>query len=486
MLLPLLALPFLGGLLLLLLPLNQKQAKKFSLSLAIVIFWLSNSLALLLDETSINYQLISEYRWYPFLNITFSLGLDGIAVLFVCLTAFIVPLCFLSGWYSSNQIKVSIKNFFGLFLLIESFIFLVFLSVDILLFYVFFEAVLIPMFYIIGIWGSRERKIRANYMFFIYTLAGSLLMLLGMLVVYISTGSTNYLVLLEADFSPERQKFLWISFFISFIIKTPIIPFHLWLPEAHVEAPTAGSVLLAALLLKLGTFGIIRYSLTLFPTAVLFYKPYVFLVASLGVLFGSLTALRQSDIKRIVAYASVAHMNLTVIGLFSLHLTGLEGAIYQIVSHGIVSGALFICIGVLYHRYHTRIVKYYSGVAMVIPLYSSMFLLFILGNIALPGTSGFVGEFLTIAGLFSSNKVACLFGATSVVLSAGYSLWMYNQICYGNTNNFLQERHDFSRAEFHSLFPLLFIMIIMGIFPEFVLQYTRSSSAFILSQFYYA
>lgn len=315
-----------------------------------------------------------------------------------------------------------IKEYLIAFLLLEAILIVTFSVTDLLLFYIAFESVLIPMFIIIGVWGSRERKIRAAYFFFMYTLFGSVLLLLAIIYIFNRFGTTDYETLILVNFSFAEQKILWFAFFLSFAAKVPMLPVHIWLPEAHVEAPTAGSVILAGILLKLGSYGFIRFSLPFFPDACIFYTPLVLTLCVVGVVYTSLTAIRQTDLKRIIAYTSVAHMNLVVMGIFSFNLIGIEGAILQSLSHGFVSSALFLLIGVVYDRHHTRMVKYYSGLVHTMPLFTILFLIFTMANIAVPGTSSFVGEFLILAGIFKISSTAAMLGATGMVFGGAYSL----------------------------------------------------------------
>jgi proton-translocating NADH-quinone oxidoreductase chain M len=327
------------------------------------------------------------------------------------------------------------------------------------------------MFLIIGIWGSRERKIRAAYFFFLYTLLGSVLMLLGILYIYTLVGTTDYETLLAFSLSPLEQKILWLTFFASFATKVPMLPMHIWLPEAHVEAPTAGSVILAGVLLKLGTYGFIRFSLPLFPEASLYFTPLVYAMAAIAVVYTSLTAIRQTDLKRIIAYTSVAHMNLVVIGLFSFNVIGIEGALLQSLSHGFVASALFLVIGVIYDRHHTRMVKYYGGLVHVMPLFSIIFLVFTMANIALPGTSSFVGELLILTGAYKTNTTITFIGATGMILGGGYSLWLFNRVVYGNLKTqYLNQFCDIEKREFFVFLPLLLGTFIMGVYPEIFLD----------------
>tara|TARA_B100000767_G_scaffold264144_1_gene278695 strand:- start:404 stop:1726 length:1323 start_codon:yes stop_codon:yes gene_type:complete len=416
------------------------------------------------DNSTAKFQFVESYEWIGSTNINFYLGIDGISLFFVILTTLLIPICILASW---EAIKTNIKEYMIAFLLLESFVIAVFCLLDLILFYVFFEAVLIPMFIIIGVYGSRERKIRAAYMFFLYTLLGSVLMLLAILWIYFHAGTTDYQILLTTEFDEDVQKFLWLAFFASFASKVPMVPVHIWLPEAHVEAPTAGSVILAGILLKLGTYGFLRFSMPLFPYATNYFTPLVYTFACIAIVYTSLTAIRQTDLKRIIAYSSVAHMNLVMVGLFTLNAQGIEGAILQQLSHGLVSGALFLCIGVIYDRHHTRLIKYYGGLAHTMPLYVIIFLFFTMANIALPGTSSFVGEFLILAGSFQSNTTVCFLAATGMVLGGCYSLWLFNRAAYGNIKvQYIHKFGDINRREFATFLPLVILTLVMGIYPE--------------------
>ena len=416
------------------------------------------------DNSTAKFQFVESYEWIGSSNINFYLGIDGISLFFVILTTLLIPICILASW---EAIKTNIKEYMIAFLLLESFVIAVFCLLDLILFYVFFEAVLIPMFIIIGVYGSRERKIRAAYMFFLYTLLGSVLMLLAILWIYFHAGTTDYQILLTTEFDEDVQKFLWLAFFASFASKVPMVPVHIWLPEAHVEAPTAGSVILAGILLKLGTYGFLRFSMPLFPYATNYFTPMVYTFACIAIVYTSLTAIRQTDLKRIIAYSSVAHMNLVMVGLFTLNSQGVEGAILQQLSHGLVSGALFLCIGVIYDRHHTRLIKYYGGLAHTMPLYIIVFLFFTMANIALPGTSSFVGEFLILAGSFQANTTVCFLAATGMVLGGCYSLWLFNRAAYGNIKTqYIHQFGDMNRREFATFLPLVILTLVMGVYPE--------------------
>lgn len=319
------------------------------------------------------FQFVTKILWIPILNLNITLGIDGISLFFLLLTTLLIPLCILISW---NSINFNLKEYLISFLLIEFFLIWVFCVLDLLMFYIFFESILIPMFLIVGFWGSRERKILASYYFFLYTLLGSVLMLLSIIYIYIQVGTTDYETLLSFKFSETEQKFLWFTFFLAFASKVPMIPVHLWLPEAHVEAPTAGSVILAGVLLKLGTYGFIRFSLPIFPEASFYFAPFVYTISLIGIVYTSLTAIRQSDFKRIIAYTSVAHMNVVMLGIFSFNNLGIEGALLQSLSHGFVASALFVIIGVVYERYKTRLVKYYGGLVHTMPLYIFVFIFY--------------------------------------------------------------------------------------------------------------
>ena len=414
--------------------------------------------------------------FFNFLNIQFIFGLDNISLLFFLLSNFLIFLCLLFI-FNDRFIKFYVLNLF----ILQLFLFLVFSILDLLLFYIFFEAVLIPMFLLIGFFGSRERKIWANYMLVFYTICGSLFMLLGILYIYSITGTFSIEYLLNFSFSETEQYFLWLAFFLSFGSKIPIFPLHIWLPEAHVEAPTVGSVILAGILLKLGVYGLIRFNLCFFPLASLFFTPLIYSLCAVGVVYASLAAIRQIDLKRIIAYSSIAHMNLIVVGIFSFNLLGLEGAILQSISHGFVSSALFFLIGILYSRYHTRSLYYYSGLVHIMPLYSFFFLFFTMANIALPGTSSFIGEFLILMGSFVSNYFLTFIIVCCVILGGSYSLWLSNKIIYGNIKYiYLVSFSDLNLREFFILSCLMFFVVFFGFFPFFLFEYLHPAVVYTL------
>ena len=468
LLLYILMFPIFGILILLLIPAREeKLLKTVALNFSCLSFVGSLILWFFFQKSVGSFQFVIKLCWLPALNLNFTLGIDGISIFFLLLTTLLIPLCLLTSW---NSVSENLKEFLIAFLVLDFFLIGTFCVLDLLLFYIFFESVLIPMFLIVGMWGSRERKILAAYYFFLYTLLGSVLMLLSILYIYYQIGTTDYEVLLTFSFSELEQKFLWFTFFLAFAGKVPMVPVHLWLPEAHVEAPTAGSVILAGVLLKLGTYGFIRFSLPLFPKASFFFTPLVYTIAVIGIIYTSFTAIRQTDFKRIIAYTSIAHMNVVMLGIFSFNNIGIEGAILQSLSHGFVASALFLVIGVVYDRYRTRLVQYYGGLASVMPIYIFIFLFFTLANIGFPGTSSFVGEFLIFTGSFKVNSTITFLGATSVVIGAAYSLWLFNRIAYGNlkiqyTNKFL----DLSRREFIVFLPLVLGTLVVGVYPNIFL-----------------
>lgn len=479
-----LILPIVGILSLIIIPSwNKLLLKKTALFFSCLTFLISLFLWVWFNKSLGNFQFINKLLWVSNLNLNFSVGIDGISIFFIILTTLLIPLCLLVSWFS---IEFNVKEYLIAFLFLEFFLIGVFSVLDLLLFYIFFESVLIPMYLIIGFWGSRERKIRAAYFFFLYTLLGSVLMLLGVIYIFYQIGTTDFETLMTISLSLKEQKFLWLAFFASFATKIPMIPVHVWLPEAHVEAPTAGSVILAGILLKLGTYGFIRFSLPLFPEACFFFSPFVYAVSAIGIVYTSFTAIRQTDFKRIIAYTSVAHMNLVMLGLFSFNNIGLEGAILQSLSHGFVASALFVVIGVVYDRYHTRTIKYYGGLVHIMPLYIFIFLFFTMANIGLPGTSSFVGEFLILTGSFNINTTITFIGATGMILGGCYSLWLFNRIAYGNLktqyiNNFI----DINRREFFIFLPLIIGTLFMGIYPEIFLNMIHMSINLLIEEMYF-
>ena len=464
-----LILPLLGSFLLLITPFyNKTLLKSIVLNFSCLTFVFSLLIWVLFDKSVGTFQFNEKFLWIPFLNFNFPLGIDGISLFFVILTTMLIPLCLLASW---DSIQTDLKKYFMAFLIMEFFLIGVFCILDLLLFYIFFESVLIPMYLIVGVWGSRERKIRAAYFFFLYTLLGSVLMLLSILYIYYQAGTTDYEILLSFIFSPIEQKIIWLSFFMSFATKVPMVPVHLWLPEAHVEAPTAGSVILAGVLLKLGTYGFVRFSFPLLPEACFYFTPLVYSLSAAGIVYASFTAIRQTDFKRIIAYTSVAHMNLVMVGLFSFNVIGIEGALLQSLSHGFVASALFLIIGVVYDRHHTRMVKYYGGLVHTMPIYVMIFLFFTMSNIGLPGTGSFVGEFLILIGAFKTNIIIAIISATGMIIGGCYSLFLFNRVAYGNLKTQYFEHYlDINKREFFIFSPLILGTLVMGIYPNIWLE----------------
>ena len=459
---------------------NLKFIRFIGLFTSFFVFFLSLFLIIFFDRNYVRFQFVYNFIWVSSANLNFSLGVDGISVFFIILITLLIPICLLASWTSIVKFY---REYVISFLFLESCLILVFCVRDLLLFYIFFESVLLPMFIIIGIWGSRERKIRASYLFFLYTLFGSILMLIAILYIYFTVGTTDYEILLTHSFTLQEQCFIWLAFFASFASKIPMLPVHIWLPEAHVEAPTAGSVVLAGILLKLGSYGFLRFSLPLLPEASLYFTPFVFSLSILGIIYASFTAIRQTDLKRIIAYTSIAHMNLVMLGIFSFNVVGIEGAILQSLSHGFVSSALFLLVGVIYDRHHTRMVSYYSGLVHTMPLFTIIFLIFTLANIALPGTSSFVGEFLILSGVFKMNTSATFFGAIGMILGGGYSLWLFNRIVYGNLKiQYLSNFEDLTLKEFFVFLPLISGTFVLGLYPEIALDIIHSSCQNLITQ----
>jgi len=446
----------------------------FSLVWSFFVFNMSLLLLLRFDACITQFQFVTTWHWLGFLNISFTLGIDGIALFMVLLTTFLIPVCVLLGWRFG--VDRSLKIYMIAFFTLESILIGVFTSLDILVFYVLFEAVLIPMFLIVGVYGSRQRKSRAAYLLFLYTLTSSVFMLIAIIYVYVCFGTTDFLTLKTVDFSPFCARFCWLAFFASFAVKMPLVPVHIWLPEAHCEAPTAGSVILAGILLKLGGFGFIRYSLGLFFEASAYFAPLVYTISCFGVVFASLTTMQQVDLKKVIAYSSIGHMGIVTIGIFSLNIPGLMGSILLMLSHGVVSGALFICVGLLYDRYYTRTIKYYSGLMHVMPLFSVCFILLTMGNIGLPGTSSFIGEFLVLVSCLQTNLFVALLSGSGMVLGAGYSLWLCNRILFGNLKqNSLKTFNDLTRLEAYILSPFVILTLVVGLMPETVLRFLNAS-----------
>jgi len=451
-------------------PFNFRIIKQVALLMTMVLLFIFSLLFFKINCFFLPFQVIHGFNFSFMLNFNYVIGIDVLNFLFIGLTLFLMPLCILVSW---NSFYFRVKWFFLYLLIIEFFLINVFLSLDIIFFYLFFEALLIPLFLLITGWGSRERKIHASFMFFFYTLIGSLFMLLGIIFIYSHYGTTNLYVLNHVHISNYRQILLWLAFFLSFGSKIPMVPFHIWLPEAHVEAPTACSVLLAGILLKLGTYGFIRFSLLLFPYASVFFSPFIFTLSIMAIIYCSLATLRQIDIKKIIAYSSIVHMNFALLGLFSFNFQAVSGSIFLMISHGLVSSGLFLCIGFLYERYHSRLFFYYNGIIFFMPLFATTFFIFILGNMGFPGTCGFVGEFLIMIGLFQVNPLVMFLGGFSLIFCGIYSIWLFNRIVfsYMTKNSKIKYVADLNFRELAILYPLLFLVIFLGFAPSVILHF---------------
>lgn len=444
----------------------RSNARWAALATTIVTFLLSLVAWSRFDTGSASFQLVESHVWLTD-TIRFKLGVDGFSMPFILLTTFLMPFCILASWESIGH---RVKEYFVAFLVLETTMIGVFAALDLVLFYLFFEAGLIPMFLIIGIWGGK-RRIYASFKFFLYTLLGSVLMLLAIMAMYWAAGTTDIPTLLKFKFASNLQTWLWLAFFASFAVKMPMWPVHTWLPDAHVEAPTAGSVILAGILLKMGGYGFIRVSLPMFPDASIYFAPLVFALSVIAIVYTSLVALMQEDMKKLIAYSSVAHMGFVTMGLFSMNPQGIQGAMFQMVSHGLVSGALFLCVGVVYDRMHTREIRAYGGLVQRMPLYAVIFMLFTMANVGLPGTSGFVGEFLTLLGAFRANTWVSFFATTGVIFSAAYALWLYRRVVYGVLDKpALQNITDLNRREIITFVPLALLVIYYGVQPGPILD----------------
>ena len=457
---------------------SSQNLKHTALWITFLNFIISLSLLFSFDLNNPDFQFVEKYAWIES-GISYHLGIDGVSILFVILTTMLVPICILASYES---IKFSVKEYLISFLALETFMIGVFCSLDLVLFYLFFEGGLIPMFLIIGIWGG-ERRVYSTFKFFLYTLAGSVFMLLAIIYIFISTGTTDVETLLMYNFTTNEQLILWIAFFTSFMVKIPMWPFHTWLPDAHVEAPTAGSVILAGVLLKMAGYGFIRFSIGFFPDASEFFAPFIFSLSVIAIIVTSLIALVQEDMKKLIAYSSVAHMGFVTLGIFTFTVQGIEGGIIQMISHGIVSAALFLCVGVVYDRLHTREIARYGGLVSKMPFYSFSFMIFILASLGLPGTSGFVGEFLVLLSIFSINTYFAIFATTGVVLAATYSLWLYRRMIFGTLiKDDLSEMFDLTRREIIIFAPLIILTIFIGIYPKPIINIIEPSTEKIVNQ----
>ncbi|QWW69110.1 NADH-quinone oxidoreductase subunit M [Rhizobium sp. WYJ-E13] len=468
-------LPLVGVVLLLLMNGETENGRKnvlwISLITTVFTFILSLFIWIGFDNANPGFQMIEQHSWLG-TGIGYHVGVDGISMLFIILTTFLMPFCVLASWLS---IEKRLKEYMIAFLILEVMMVGVFVSLDIVLFYVFFEGGLIPMFLIIGVWGGANR-VYASYKFFLYTLLGSVLMLLAIMAMYWQAGTTDIAQLLAYKFPPAMQTWLWLAFFASFAVKMPMWPVHTWLPDAHVQAPTAGSVILAGVLLKLGGYGLIRFSIGMFPVASDYFAPLVFAMSVIAIIYTSLVAMMQDDMKKLIAYSSVAHMGYVTMGVFAANAQGLQGSIFQMLSHGIVSAALFLCVGVVYDRTHTREIAAYGGLVNNMPKYAVAFMVFTMANVGLPGTSGFIGEFLTLIGVFRANTWVALFAATGVILSAAYALWLYRRVIFGALEKEkLKALLDLSPREKIILYPMIALTIFFGVYPAPVFDATAAS-----------
>ena len=441
---------------------NYQSSKYVALFVSFANFLISIYLWYLFDNSTSEFQFIENKQWLKgFVN--YKVGIDGISILFILLTTLITPLCIIS---IINSITSRVKEFLIAILVMESLMIGVFCSLDLIIFYLFFEGGLIPMFLIIGIWGG-ERRVYSAFKFFLFTLLGSILMLIAIITIYWTAGTTNVIQLYELGIDLKYQNLLWLAFFSSFAVKTPMWPVHTWLPDAHVEAPTAGSVVLAAILLKLAGYGFIRFSLGLFPNASDFFTPLIYFLSLIAIVFISLVALMQDDMKKLIAYSSVAHMGFVTLGIFTLTQQGIEGSIIQMISHGFVSAALFVCVGVLYDRSHSRMISTYGGVVSIMPKFSIVFMVFTLAAIGLPGTSGFIGEFLILVGAFQKSFLVAAIASLGVILAAAYMLWLYKRVVFGNLiNKKLLKMPDLNKSEIFILWSLVIPTVFFGFYPE--------------------
>lgn len=450
----------------------QNNARAVALLTSLTVFVMACIDFILFDPSQSDFQLVERYPWLESLGCDYHVGVDGISVLFVVLTAFLVPLAILSTW---RAIKVRVKECMIAFLLLETTMLGAFCALDFVLFYLFFEAVLIPMYLIIGIWGG-EGRIYASLKFFLYTLLGSILMLIAILVLYHHTGTSEIAMAAHHTLPFDLQKWLWLAFFASFAVKIPMWPVHTWLPDAHVEAPTAGSVILASILLKMGGYGFLRFSLPLFPDASRFFAPLIFFLSIIAVVYTSLVALVQKDMKKLIAYSSIAHMGFVTFGIFTFSSMGIQGALFQMVSHGLISGALFLCVGVLYDRLHTRDIERYGGVAHPMPQYAVLFMIFILGATGLPGTSGFVGEILVMVAAFKVHGWMAFVLGSGMILSAAYALWLYRRVMLGKAEKLeVAKLKDLTLVEKLTLGPLALLVLLSGIYPAPILRVSEAT-----------
>ena len=457
-----------------------RNARMTALWTSLITFVLSLGIWIDFDTSTAAFQFVERADWIPILGASYHLGVDGISMLFVILSTFLTPLCILASW---EAIQTRVKEYMIAFLLLETFMVGMFCALDFVLFYIFFEGVLIPMFLIIGVWGGANR-VYAAFKFFLYTLTGSVLMLVAIMVIYFDAETTDIVELLKIGFDPDVQIWLWLAFFASFAVKVPMWPVHTWLPDAHVEAPTAGSVILAGILLKMGAYGFLRFSLPMLPVASDFFAPLIFTLSVIAIIYTSLVALAQEDMKKLIAYSSVAHMGFVTIGIFTVRTQGVEGAIVQMLSHGVISAALFLCVGVVYDRLHSREIARYGGLVHRMPVYAAVFMVFMLGSVGLPGTSGFVGEFLVLVGAFQVNTWLALLATSGIVLGAAYMLYLYRRVIFGElTKEDLKTMTDLSRREIAVFAPLVAATLWMGVWPEPFLDVVHASVANLIENY---
>src|SRR5579863_6118982 len=460
----------------------QRNSKWIALWTTLVTFAVSLILVVRFDPAQADFQFVEKAPWLAN-AITYHMGVDGISLPFVILTTALMPFCIVASWKS---VKMRVREYMMAFLVLETLMVGTFSALDLVLFYLFFEGGLIPMFLIIGVWGG-PRRVYASFKFFLYTLLGSVLMLLAIMAMYWDAGTTDIPTLMHHGFPLGLQKWAWLAFFASFAVKMPMWPVHTWLPDAHVEAPTAGSVILAAILLKMGGYGFLRFSLPMFPAASHDFAPLVFALSVVAIIYTSLVALVQEDMKKLIAYSSVAHMGFVTMGIFAATTQGVAGGIFQMISHGVVSGALFLCVGVVYDRMHTREIAAYGGLVNRMPFYAVAFMIFTLANVALPGTSGFIGEFLTLIGTFRVNTAVATFATIGTILSAAYALWLYRRVIFGVLDKrALATIMDLDYREMITLGPLAVLAILIGIFPQPVLDISAASVAQLLDGYTHA
>ena len=432
------------------------------------------------DPTTADFQFVEKVEWLPAFDISYHMGIDGISLFFVILSTFLTPICVLASW---KAISVRVKEYMVAFLVLETFMIGTFVALDFLLFYIFFEAVLIPMFIIIGVWGG-PRRVYSAFKFFLYTLAGSVLLLAALLALYFEAGTTDVPTLMSFDVPAGLQTWLWLAFFASFAVKMPMWPVHTWLPDAHVEAPTAGSVILAGVLLKMGGYGFLRFSLPILPLASEQFVPLIYTLSVIAIIYTSLVALAQEDMKKLIAYSSVAHMGFVTIGIFTATQQGIDGAIFQMLSHGIISAALFLCVGVVYDREHSREIAHYGGLVERMPKFAFVFMVVMLGSVGLPGTSGFVGEFLVLLGAFQDNTWVAMFAATGVILGAAYMLYLYRRVVFGKLEKeYLKKIMDLEPREIAIFAPLVVLVLWMGIWPDPFLSVFDASVSNLLANY---